>query len=77
MEFEVNNDLCSKVSPFQGDIIKFNVDVIMNLVNNTLIGGGSIYGVIHEAARPGLIYEYQKLTGCEIGECKAANTRSN
>ena len=51
--------------------------MIVNLVNNTLIGGGSIYGAIHEAAKPGLIYEYQKLNSCEIGECEAANTRSN
>ena len=77
MKFEVNNAVSSKVAPFQGDIIKFNVDVIVNLVNNTLIGGGSIYGAIHEAAKPGLIYEYQKLNSCEIGECEAANTRSN
>ena len=60
----------SKVSLCQGDITKLNVDVILNLVTKTLIGGGRVNGVIHEDAGPGLIDEYQKLNGCESGECK-------
>ena len=39
-------------------------------MNETLIGGDSIDGAIHEAAGPGLLDECQKLHGCEIGECK-------
>ena len=54
----------------QGDITKLNVDVIVNSVNKTLIGGRGIDGAIHEAVGPGLIDECQKLNGCETGECK-------
>ena len=53
LEFEVNNDINSKVSLCQGDITKLNVDAIVNSVNKTLIGGGGIGGAIHEAAGPG------------------------
>ena len=60
----------SKVSLCQGDITKLNVDAILNSVNKTLIGGGPVNGVIHEAAGPGLIDECQKLNDYETGECK-------
>ena len=49
LEFQVNNDINSKVSLCQGDITKLNVDVIVNSVNKTLIGRGGIGGAIHEA----------------------------
>ena len=70
LEFVVNNDINSKISLYQGDITKINVDAIVNSVNKTLIGGGHVNGAIHEAALPGLIAECQKLNGCETGECK-------
>ena len=70
LEFEVNNDINSKVSLCQGDITKLNIDAIVNSVNKTLIGGGGIGGVIHEAAGPVLLDECQKINGCETKECK-------
>ena len=70
LEFEVNNDINSKVSLCQGDITKLNVDARVNSVNKTLIGGESINGVIHEAAGPGLVDECQQLNVCETGDCK-------
>ena len=70
LEFEVKNDINSKVSLYQGDITKINVDAIVNSVNKTLIRGGHVNGAIHEAALPGLIDECQKLNGCESGERK-------
>ena len=73
LEFEVDNDINSKVSLCQGDITKLNVDAIVNSVNKTLIGGGGIDGAIHEAAGPRLIDECQKLNGCETGECKVTS----
>ena len=70
LEFEVNNNINSKVSLCQGYIAKLNVDAIVNSVNKTLIGGGHVNGAIHEAVQPGLIDGCQKLNGCETGECK-------
>ena len=70
IEFEVNNDLNSKVSFCQGDISKLNVDVIVISANKALIIGGVIGGVIHETAGPGLLDEFQKLNDCKTGECK-------
>ena len=55
MEFEVNNDINSKVSLCLGDIAKLNVDAIVNSVNKTQIDGGGIDGDIPEAAGPGLV----------------------
>ena len=49
-EYEVNNGVVSKLSLCQGDIIKLNVDPIVNSANKALIGGGGIDGAIHEAA---------------------------
>ena len=70
MEFEVNNDINSKVSFYQGNITKLNVDVIVNSVNKTLIKRGRIDGAIDEVAWPGLLDNSQKLNGCESSECK-------
>ena len=70
LEFEVNNDINSKVSLFQGDITKLNVDAVVNSMNKTPIGGRGIAGAIHKAAGIGLLDECQKLHVCETGECK-------
>ena len=70
LEFEVNNDINVKVSLWQGDITKLNVDVIVNSVNKTLTVVGGIDGAIHEAAGPGLVDEGQNLNVCETEECK-------
>ena len=70
LEFEVSNDINSKVSLCQGDITKLNIDVIVNSVNETVIGGGGIDEAIHEAAVPGLVDECQECNVCETEECK-------
>ena len=70
MEFEVNNDINVKVSLWQVDITKLNVDEIVNSVNKTLTVGGGIDEAIHEAAGPGLVDECQKFNVCETGQCK-------
>ena len=69
LEFEVNNDINSKVSVWKGDITKLNFGALLNSVNKTLIGGVGIDGAIHEAAGPELVYECQKLNVCETCEC--------
>ena len=57
VDYEVNNDINSKVSLCQGDIIKLNVDTVVNSANKILTGRGGIDGSNHEAAGPGLLHE--------------------
>ena len=59
MEFEVNNDINSRVSFCQGHITKLNIDVIMISANKALIVAGVIDGAIHETAGPGMLDEFQ------------------
>ena len=70
LEFEVNNDINSKISFCQGGVTKLNVDPIVNSVNKALIVGGGIDGAIHEAAGLGLLDECQTFNVCETAECK-------
>ena len=67
MQFGVNYVIKSKMSIYQGDIAKVNVNTIVNGANETLLGGEVIHRAIHEAAGPGLLDECQKVNGCEIG----------
>ena len=60
----------SKVFLCQGDIAKINVDAIVNATSETVISEGDISGAIHEAVRPGLLHECQKLNVCETGDLK-------
>ena len=74
--FNVNTDINTKVSLYQGDITKLEVDAIVNAANKTLLGGGGIDKAIHKAAGPELKNEYKKFpekhpgVRCESGECK-------
>ena len=63
IEFEVNNDINSKVSLCEGDITKFHIDAIVISENKALIIGGVVDIAIPEAARPRLLDECQKLNG--------------
>ena len=73
LQFEVNDVVHSKVSLFQGDITKMNVDAIVNAASETLLVAVAIDRAIHEVAGSELSDECQELNGCEIGDCKATS----
>ena len=79
--YSYSNVLNSKISLWEGDITKLNIDCIVNAATENLEGGGGIDGAIHRAAGPDLLDACKKFpiinkrtnNRCETGECKSAH----
>jgi O-acetyl-ADP-ribose deacetylase (regulator of RNase III) len=65
MNLELADFLDGKVKVVVGNIVKEEVDAIVNAANSTLLGGGGVDGAIHQAGGGEILAECEKLRETE------------
>ncbi len=68
----------SRVELVQGDIVRQEIDVIVNAANSELAGGGGVDGAIHRAAGPSVMEETRARypLGCPVGDAVVSSAGS-